>query len=169
MKTLIALACAAASAQTPAAHVRTDFHFTANLPYDEAFPLFGAWAERKWAADWQPRFVYPLPPADVEGAVFRVDAGAAHKSVWTLTRFDKAAGRVQYVYVLNDVLLTRIDIAVTRRGEGQSDVAVAYERTALDPAGEEHVRKLAAHDSKAGAEWEKAINDYAGRVKAGRR
>jgi hypothetical protein len=47
-----------------AAHVRTEFRFTVNLPYESAFPLFGAWAGQKWFPGWKPRFVHPIPPAD---------------------------------------------------------------------------------------------------------
>src|ERR1022692_1788625 len=84
----------------PGAHVRNEFRLTVNLPYEKAFPLFGAWAEQKWAPDWKPRVVYPDRPADQEGAVFVVDHGS-HSSVWTLTRFDAATGQVEYVYVMD--------------------------------------------------------------------
>ncbi len=113
------------------AHARTEFRFSVNLAYERAFPLFGAWAEKQWAPDWNPQFVYPNPPADREGAVFRVNHGS-HSSVWIMTRFDSAAGRVQYALLINNLVMTRIDIEVKRNGPSQTGVSVVYEWTALD-------------------------------------
>ena len=62
-------------------YARTEFHFTVDLPYDSAAPLFGALAEQKWAPDFKPVFLYPDPPADQEGMVFRV-AHSGHSSIW---------------------------------------------------------------------------------------
>jgi hypothetical protein len=51
-------------AQEPAAklaHTRTEFSFTVDAPFDQVVPLFGANEERKWAGDWNPQVVYPIP------------------------------------------------------------------------------------------------------------
>ncbi len=149
------------------AHARTEFHFTANLPYDQAFPLFGAWAEQKWAPDWKPQFLYPNPPADKEGAVFLVNHGS-HSAVWMLTRFDPATGRVQYAFVLNNVIMTRIDIAVRKSGSEKTEVSVAYDWTALDSAANEHVTALAKQLEGAAAEWGGQINSYAAKLNTGK-
>ncbi len=141
------------------AHVRTEFHFTADLPYDVGAPLFGAWAEQKWAPEWKPLFLYPTPPVDQEGAVFRVDHGA-HSSVWITTVFDLPRGRVQYVSVLNHVIITRIDIRLAKNGAEKTDVSVVYERTALGPDVNEQVRTLARADEHYGPEWKAAIDAY---------
>ena len=146
-------------AQEPPAHVRTGFHFTLAIPFEAAGPLFGAWEERKWADDWHPLFLYPAPPADQEGAVFRVEHGG-HRSVWVNTVFDPAAGHVQYVYVLNDAMATRIDIHLKRDGAGGTAVSVVYERTALMAEANAHVRSFAQNDAQQGAEWKAQIEKY---------
>ncbi len=144
-------------------YARTEFHFTVDLPYDSAAPLFGALAEQKWAPDFKPVFLYPDPPADQEGMVFRV-AHPGHSSIWVNTVFDLAAGRVQYVYMLADLLVTRIDIHITRQGESQTGVQVAYERTALRPAANRRLQELAGKDAAAGPEWQTALNSYAAKA-----
>ena len=149
-----------------AAHLRTEFHFTVDLPYESAFPLFGAWAEQKWAPDWRPQFLYPNPPADREGSVFRV-SHPSHSSIWIMTKFEISTGQVQYVSLLNNAVITRIDIQVRRNGGDKTDIAVVYERTAIDSAANEHVRALAKRDAAAGPEWKAAINSYAATIKAG--
>jgi hypothetical protein len=149
--------CQGCVAQT---QIRTAFHFTVDLAYEAAAPLFGALAEQKWDPEWKPRFVYPDPPADQEGAVFRVDH-AGHSSIWTTSVFDLPGGHVQYVVFLNDVIVTRIDIRLARNGAGKMDVSVLYERTALDPKANEHVRTLANNDAKRADAWKAAIEAYA--------
>ncbi|HUI58160.1 MAG TPA: hypothetical protein VLY04_24465 [Bryobacteraceae bacterium] len=156
----LALHTCARPADDEATHVRTEFHFTLDIPYASAAPLFGADAERKWSEGWNPRFLYPAPPADQEGAVFRVDHGASHSSVWINTVFDLPAGHVQYVFILNQAVITRIDIHLTRNGSDKTDVTVAYERTALDPAANEHVRSLAHSDAAGAKDWKPAIEAY---------
>jgi len=150
-----------------AAHVRTEFRFTLDLPYESAFPLFGAWEEQKWFPGWRPRFVYPIPPADRQGAVFLVDHGPSDSSIWTMTRFDPATGQVQYIYLLNRAVVTRIDIAVARNGNQNTAVTVVYERTAVDPAANDQVRSLANHDARADDEWKALIDSYTARLKSG--
>jgi hypothetical protein len=145
---------AAAMAQV---HQRTEFRFTLDVEYRTAAPLFGAWAERQWAPDWKPEFVYPVPPNDEEGAVFRVGAGSAHDAVWMLTVFDLAGGHVQYALVLNQAIFTRIDIRLARNGAQKTDVTVAYEWTALQPEAEPHLKSLMKSHAGQGAEWKTAI------------
>jgi hypothetical protein len=148
-------------ASEPCAHERTEFRFTADLPYASAAPLFGAWGERQWAQDWKPQFLYPQPPEDREGAVFRLDRGPSGSAIWITPQFDLAAGRIQHVYILDRTMIVRIDIHLARNGESKTDVAVAYEWTALDPAANSHVRSLAGHGAATAKEWRDAINAYA--------
>ena len=141
-------------------HVRTEFHFTVDAPYKIVAPLFGADAERAWVGQsWNPTFIYPDPPADIEGAVFKVEHGG-HKSVWTNTAFDLNNGHVQYVYIMEDILTTLIDIHIDHTAPNRTTVRVAYERTALIEEANEHVKQLAESDSKAGPEWASSIGRY---------
>ena len=78
-----------------------------------------------------------------------MDHGPGHSSVWTNTAFDASNGKVQYVSVLNSVVLTRIDISVKASGPRKTAVLVVYERTAIDPGAAELVAKLAKHDAAA--------------------
>jgi hypothetical protein len=156
---LTARAAAQDAAAQSVAHTRTEFHFVVNAGFDQAAPLFGAEEERKWAPDWNPTFVYPSAAHDQQGMVFQVNHGD-HSSVWVNTAFDLAAGHIQYAYVLNDAMVTVIDLHLTREGAQKTGVSVVYERTALMPEANEHVQHFAKGDEKAGKEWEAAINGY---------
>lgn len=151
-------------AETPAvassARLRTseNFAFVANAPLERVFPLFGAAGERAWAEDWNPQFVWPADLEDREGMVFQVAHGGG-TATWVNTIFDREANRVQYVYVLPDIVATTITLRLTPRREA-THVAVRYERTALSADADAVVRRMAEQDSKAGPEWEAQINRF---------
>jgi hypothetical protein len=149
-----------------AAHTRTEFHFTVELPFEATAPLFGALAEQKWSPDFKAEVLWPDPPADAEGMVFRVNQ-PGHSSIWVNTALDLAGGHVAYVYVLNGVMMTRIDIRLSRACTARTAVQVVYERTALNPDANAHVEEFARHDRSAGPQWEAALNTYA-RTQTGR-
>jgi len=167
----VVLCCAVSAQDTGSsgvalAHTRIEFHFVVNAPLEQAAPLFGANEERKWAPEWNPQFIYPIPAHDQQGMVFRVEHGD-HSAVWINTAFDLAAGHIQYTYVLSDAMATLIDIHLTRDSAQKTGVTVLYERTALIPEANEHVQHFAKGDEKAGKEWEEAINGYFAKVRGG--
>ncbi len=146
------------STDTPL-HTRTEFSFTVDAPFDQVAPLFGADEERKWAPDWNPRFIYPIPAHDQRGMVFTVPKGQ-FTSLWVNTAFDLAAGHIHYVYWVNETMTTLIDIHLMRISGQKTGVSVVYERTALVPEANEHVQHFAEEDAGAGKEWGDAINSY---------
>jgi hypothetical protein len=167
----LAAVCAAQTQPSPSAepelaHTRVEFHFVADGAFEQVAPLFGANEERKWAADWNPQFIYPTPARDVPGMVFRVAHGE-HSSIWVNTALDLTGGHIQYSYVLNDAMATLIDIHLTRDAAQKTGVTVVYERTALMPEANEHVQHFAKGDAKAQKEWEESINGYLAKVRAG--
>jgi hypothetical protein len=140
--------------------VRTEekFAFTAQGRMGEVAPLLGADKERVWAPGWNPKFVHPVPAADEEGMVFTV----AHdhlKAAWVNTEFDLKNGRIQYVYMIPDVLVTVITLRLRPEGD-HTQVEVEDDRTALSPEADAHVRHMAEGDRTSGPEWEKQVNGY---------
>jgi len=160
------VARAQTSSPMEAAHTHTQFTFAVHAPFEQTAPLFGANEERKWAADWDPQFIYPQPAHDRQGMVFIVEH-PGHSSVWVNTAFDLAAGHIQYTYVLNDAMATLIDIHLKRVGSDQTEVTVLYERTALTPDANQHVEHFAKGDAKAAQEWADAINGYFAKLRSG--
>jgi hypothetical protein len=142
----------------PVLHTREQFALIANAPFELAWPLFGAHRERDWAPDWNPSFVWPEKPLDREGMVFSVRRGD-QTAIWVNTVFDQAVRRVQYVYLIPDVLVTVITLKLEPNGDS-TNVEVVYERTALAAAANETVRDMAASDRLAGKEWSRQINTY---------
>jgi hypothetical protein len=148
------------ASREPLAHVRTTFEFTVRAPYKVAAPLFGAEAERAWGGvHWDPQFLYPQPAQDKAGAVFTVAHGQ-HQSVWVNTVFDLENGNVQYVSIIDGIMVTKIDIHLAAVDANTARVNVAYERTALNADANVHVRQFGKSDQENGKEWDDAINGY---------
>jgi len=139
-------------------HTCEQFAFIAHAPLDAAWPLFGADKERVWAPDWNPVFIWPLNAVDQEGMVFKVSRGDK-TAVWVNTTLDRTANRIQYVYVLPDVVVTVITVQLAPIAQS-TRVTVTYSRTALEPAANDLVREMAAQDRGAGREWDLQINTY---------
>jgi hypothetical protein len=142
------------------------FAFDAAGPMSDVMPLFGADRERVWADGWDPQFVFPSPAADRPGMVFRVAHGHV-EATWVNTQLDFARGAVQYVYVVPGAMTSLITIHASPRGAG-THVEVTYERTALDPAANDHVMRMADGDKSAGPDWARQINAYLAKATASR-
>lgn len=140
------------------AHTEEKFAFTAHAPIGQVAPLFGADGERAWAPEWEPEFLYPSPVRDIQGMVFTVRHGHT-KAAWVNTEFNLKEGRIQYVYVLPDILITVISLQLTPMGN-ETHVEVEYARTALSAEGIARVRHMADQDRIAGPEWETQVNGY---------
>jgi hypothetical protein len=148
----------AAASRQRTVHTREQFEFIAEAALDAVWPLFGAYGERAWAPDWDPIFIWPESAADQEGMVFKVAHGD-HTAVWVNTALDRATKRIQYVYVIPDLVVTVITLKLSRTGAA-THVAVTYERTALADAAGEAVNQMAGRDKMAGPEWAQQINQY---------
>jgi hypothetical protein len=143
----------------PLAHTHSEFSFVVHAPMAVAAPLFGAEAERGWGGEsWNPRFLYPQPASDIQGAVFRVKKGR-HDSTWVATAQDFRGGHVQYVNVIDGVMATLIDIHISAPAANETAVTVLYERTALRSEANEHITAQASKDKAYGPEWASAIED----------
>ncbi len=142
------------------AHTEEKFAFTANAPIETVAPLFGADKERVWSPGWNPQFIHPFPAADKAGMVFMVAHGHL-RAAWVNTEFDLKNGRIQYVYVIPDALVTVITLLCTPDGK-QTRVEVEYDRTALSAEADSHVRHMAEGDSSSGPDWEKQVNEHLG-------
>jgi len=161
IKTILAgvmIMAASTMSEQQAAPVRVtnSFQFVVKAPMERAAPLFGPEGERCWAGKhWDPKFIYPQPAHDEQGAVFTVQHGP-HTSVWVNTIFDLKGGRMQYVALISDALVSVIDVRLTPVDK-TTHVEVTYSRTALTPDANEDVKAMGAQDSNSGPEWEASI------------
>jgi hypothetical protein len=154
-----------AASGAPLVHVRNEFEFTVQAPYQVVAPLFGPEGDRAWAAGhWDPHFLYPQPAQDIQGAVFTIRHGH-HHAYWINTSLDMDARHFQYVYLIPEAMVVLIDLRFSEIAPANTKINVAYERTALNSEANEHVKELGNSDRENGKEWGSAINDYLAKQK----
>lgn len=115
--------------------------FTLAMPVGEAITLFTPEGEKRWAGDWNPRYLAPSSGKTVEGMVFTTDHGGAH-TVWTLVRYRPEDGLVEYVRDTpgSRIAIVRVQCHVV--GKQSTRVAVTYIFTGLSEAGNAYIRDL---------------------------
>lgn len=146
----------AEAAPAPVVYAAATFQFMVDAPLARAAPLFGPEGERAWAGpDWDPRYLHPAVPADVQGAVFTIAHGGV-QSVWVATRFDLGAGRMQYVVFTPGVMTTTIDVTLTSDG-ARTRAKVSYVRTALTAEAGPNVQARSRADAASAEAWSTAI------------
>jgi len=139
------------------AHDCNSFQFVIRAPLHRAAPLFGPEGERRWAGQhWNPKFLYPQPGKDVQGAVFTVQRGS-HTSLWVNTLFDAEGGRMQYVSFVPGTLVSTVDVQLTALDTFSTGVEVTYARTALDVEANDEVQTMGRSDRESGPHWQQAI------------
>ncbi len=147
----------------PKVHVRNEFSFPVHAPMTVVAPLFGANRERLWAENWNPHFVFPsdlADGADIEGEVFTVshDHGLHRlQATWVNTALDFANGHVAYAYVIEGVMVTRIDIDMHAPDAKSTAVHVVYERTTLSSSANNRIREMGRTDAASALEWQTQI------------
>jgi len=151
------------------AHLSASFEFIVHAPYAVTAPLFGPNGERVWAGqEWDPKFIYPQPANDVEGAVFTVNHGTS-TLVWINTVFDLDARHIQYAYFLPESMVSTVDVRFNLIDASTTQVKVVYTRTAHTPQNNELVGMMSENDRKKDKEWERAIDNYLANQKSGHR
>ncbi|MEV0661230.1 hypothetical protein ACIBI3_09275 [Actinomadura luteofluorescens] len=129
---------------------------TVALPPGEAFHLFTAQGERRWAPHWEPSF--PAPAADdaAPGTVFQTpDHDHGQTTTWIVV--DAIPGRrIRYARVTPGVSAGTVSVVLDEAGD-HSRVTVSYELTALSSDGAVHLRRFADGYAAFLDAWQDAI------------
>lgn len=140
-----------------AIHVVRSGTFRLPVSPDRAFPSFSPEGERAWAPGWAPGYMHPRDGAPRAGLVFRTAAAGEH-TLWVLLRYDATAFEAQYVRVVPDSRIGLVTVRCRGMAPDATEVAVAYELTALSAAGNLTLEEFTQGAFAAMLEqWQKAI------------
>lgn len=114
--------------------------FRLQLPAATAFGFFSPEGERSWVPEWEPRY-FTENTAPVSGLVFETDAGG-ERTLWIVLDYDAARHRAHYVRVVPDSRMGTVEVRCEVTADGETDVRVIYDLTALSDAGETVLREL---------------------------
>lgn len=95
-----------------------------------------------------------------KGTVF-VTNNHGHTTYWLVTEYDTNARYTQYICVTPDADTGTVDVSITLNGKGGATVNVAYQITALSPAGNENLEEILRESNYAEMmeDWQSMIND----------
>ncbi len=111
------------------------------------FPLLCPVRETEWIPTWEARIVFTESGCAEAGCVFTTPSEHGGETVWTVSRYEPGAGIIEFVVVVPEVWVMKLDIALHAEGEG---TRAEWRRTftALSEAG---ARALAAMTPEASA------------------
>lgn len=140
--------------------VRTHkLHLEASI--DQVFPLFDPINEKKWAADWNFKPVFPNPAAVEQGFVFTTKHHLDPETVWVLSKLDRENHAIEYTRFEPDSKVVQIQIRCVEGPDVRTTAIVTYIQTALTEKGNESVAEFTEdHYKQWMAQWEQAINHY---------
>ncbi|HEX6499808.1 MAG TPA: SRPBCC family protein [Micromonosporaceae bacterium] len=128
---------------------------TVALPPDQAFVLFTARGEERWAAGWAPSFPVPTPDDAAPGTVF--ETGGHHATTTTWLVVDSEPGRhIRYARVTPQVSAGTVDVRLDRTAAGTT-VTVTYHLTPLGEEATAHLDAFAAGYQDFLASWQTSI------------
>ena len=132
--------------------------FELDMTPEEALPLFTAPGEKLWIPIWDP--VVLNGDGFEKGTVF-VTTNHGHTTYWLVTDYDTDAKHAQYVRVTPEANTGTVDVSITSNGKGGATVNVAYQLTALSPAGNENLKESFSESNYAAMmeDWRTMIND----------
>lgn len=131
-------------------------HLTVPLPADEAFRLFTARGEQRWAPHWEPRFPAAVADDADPGTVFETTA-RGETTTWTVV--DSAPPRhIRYARVTPHTSAGTVTVTLDEAG-AHTEVTVTYELTALTDTAAVHLRQFAETYPTFLATWQNAITD----------
>jgi hypothetical protein len=110
---------------------------------ERVFPLLCPVREHEWIDTWRADIVYSDTGIAEKGCVFTTADTTALTTVWTVSRYEPAAGIIEFVMVTPGLFVTTLAITLEPAGDGTR----AFWRrtfTALSPSGERAMAPLAA-------------------------
>jgi hypothetical protein len=122
--------------------------------------------EVKWVPGWMPGMVISESGVMEQDCIF-VTPSKPCDSIWVVTGHDPVAWRVEMYKVSPDHTVTKVNIALSAVPDGTTGATIAYEVTAIGPAGEKFVEAFTQEwYEDFMLSWQKAMNHY---LKTGRK
>jgi hypothetical protein len=134
---------------------------TVNTSIDKAFPLFGAFEERKWATGWNPTLIYPSTEIIEEGTTFKTQGyGNEVEFLWRVSKFDSDQYLIQYLVSTENRYWT-ITVKCSPAPDNKTLAEITYTYIGLNEVGNKiNKDALAAMYKDELKDWEGEINYY---------
>jgi hypothetical protein len=142
--------------------VRHGYTQSIHAPPETVFPLLCPVRECDWVPGWSPDWVISASGVAERGCVFQTPGEEGNPpAIWFITRHEPQNFHVEMLKTVPGHTVIRLEIRLQEDGAGGTRAEIAYEYTALGPAGEEFVKARTRTWYQAFMrDWEAAMNEY---------
>jgi len=127
---------------------------------ERVFPLLCPVLEEEWVPGWETELVISKSGVAEKDCIF-VTPAEPHSAIWLITHYDPQAYTLEMYKVTPGHTVGKLEIALLADGTDGTTATVAYEYTALGPAGEDFLAGFTeARYGELMAKWEEALNHY---------
>lgn len=145
---------------SPPIRVKHTYTQTLAGPPEAVFPLLCPVREAEWVSGWDPRFVISNSGVAELDCTF-VMPDQPHDAVWVVTQWNPQVHYIEFVKVMPEVAVGRIEIRLRPGLANQTLAEVSYAYTALSEAGERLVENFTeTHYTIFMQEWELELNHF---------
>jgi hypothetical protein len=130
-------------------------------PPERVFPLLCPVRERDWLDGWDCEVLYSESGFAEPNCIFRTSRPGEQDTVWTVTRHEPAAGRIEFFTVTPGSRVSHIRIRLRRAADDTTHTEISYTFTTTSDHGREFLAAMTQEyfDTEM-AWWEKSINHY---------
>ncbi|MCC7053669.1 MAG: hypothetical protein IT355_10400 [Gemmatimonadaceae bacterium] len=141
-------------------HVRRAAQIVLDGPVERVFPMFTPLGECAWVPGWAPQFIRPADGRTAAGMVFRTGE-ADELTLWACCDWEPGQQRVRYARVTPASRFGFVEVRCTAATATTTTADVAYDLTALTPAGVKYLDEFTAAAFGAMlAEWQVRIDGW---------
>jgi hypothetical protein len=124
------------------------------------FPLLCPVREVEWTPGWDPIVVLSYSGVAEQDCVF-LTSGTPHGAIWTVTRYEPAAYRLELLKVVPEHSVCKVEITLAHAGEHGTRAEIAYAYTSIGPAGDAFLVEFTeTWYRRFMQEWEDALNQF---------
>lgn len=129
-------------------------------PPEVVFPLLCPVREAEWVDGWNPKLVISESGVAESDCVF-IMPDQPHDAIWVVTQWNPQAYHIEFVKVMPQVAVGRIEIRLRPGAANQTLAEISYAYTALSEAGERLVKHFTKeHYMAFMQEWELELNHF---------
>jgi hypothetical protein len=133
---------------------------TINGSIKEIMPLYCPVREMDWCENWSPKAVYSNSGLVEKDCIFITSHGETD-IVWIVTDYDIEKGHVEMVYLVPEVLVTKLEIQLTPITEDMTKALITYSKSSLSEMGNKVLEEFTKKEYDIMMDsWEKAMNHY---------
>jgi len=132
-----------------------------NAPPDIVFPLLCPVREKDWIDGWDYKMIFSISGLIEKDCVFSTPNQGNEQTIWYVTEHDKENFNIEFVRVVPNEEVVKINICLQDNGNGTTTSNITYQYTSLNENKNSWIKeKFESEFNESMIWWEKSINYY---------